>query len=178
MVTEMAFEHLYEKIRDIKDFPTPGILFRDMTPLLEDKKAFREAIDGLAAFFDKNGVDKVIGIDARGFLLASAVAYLLDAGMVVVRKRGKLPSEKIVVEHDLEYGQGALEIHTDAIKEGERIAIIDDVLATGGTAGAAVNLVEQLGGRIVGLAFLIEIRSLPGRKKLSPHQVHSLIGFK
>lgn len=170
------YPHLKAKIREIENFPTPGIQFKDITPLLEDKDAFREAIDGLAGFFKKEKIDKVVGIDARGFLLASAVAYVRHAGMVIVRKKGKLPWNKILREHDLEYGSGSLEIHTDAIKKGEHILIVDDVLATGGTAEAAIKLAEHLGGHIVGAAFLLEL-PLGGRKKLSSYKIESLIHY-
>lgn len=168
-------EHLKEKIREILDFPTPGIKFKDITPLLEDAEAFKEAIDGLVDFFREIKIDKVVGIDARGFLLASAVAYLLNAGMVIVRKKGKLPHQTVVREHDLEYGRGTLEIHVDAIKKGERVLVIDDVLATGGTADAAVKLVEHLGGDVVGLGFLLELSYFPGREKLKNYNISSLI---
>lgn len=168
-------EHLKKKIREIFDFPTPGINFKDITPLLEDAKSFKEAIDGIADFFKRAKADKVVGVDARGFLLASAVAYLLDAGMVIVRKKGKLPHQTILREHDLEYGRGAMEIHVDAIKKGERVIIIDDVLATGGTAEAAVKLAEHLGGKVVGIGFLLELSFLPGRKRLKKYNVNSLI---
>ncbi|KKT30011.1 MAG: Adenine phosphoribosyltransferase [Candidatus Azambacteria bacterium GW2011_GWC2_45_7b] len=154
----------------------PGVNFKDITPLLEDKNAFQEAIDGLVGFFRDEKVDKVVGIDARGFLLASAVAYLLGAGMVIVRKKGKLPYEKILREHDLEYGRGSLEMHTDSIKKGERILIVDDVLATGGTVEAAVKLTEELGGKIIGLGFLLEI-PLGGREKLKNYNIKSLIKY-
>ncbi|KKU20537.1 adenine phosphoribosyltransferase [Candidatus Azambacteria bacterium RIFCSPHIGHO2_01_46_10] len=168
-------EHLKQKIREILDFPTPGIKFKDITPLLEDPESFKEAIDGLVDFFRDIKIDKVVGIDARGFLLASAVAYLLNAGMVIVRKKGKLPHQTIVREHDLEYGRGTLEIHVDAIKKGERVLVIDDVLATGGTADAAVKLVEHLGGDVVGLGFLLELSYFPGREKLKNYNINSLI---
>ncbi len=170
------YSHLKAKIREVKDFPIKGVDFKDITPLLEDKNAFREAIDGLADCFKGLKVDKVVGIDARGFLLASAVAYLLKAGMVIIRKGGKLPWDTIVREHDLEYGRGKLEIHTDAIKKGEQVLIIDDVLATGGTAEAAVHLVEQLGGKILGIGFLLEL-SLGGRERLKRYDVKSLISY-
>ena len=170
------YPHLKAKIREIKDFPMPGINFKDITPLLEDKDAFREAINGLTDFFKDLKIDKVVGIDARGFLLASAVAYLLNAGMVIVRKKGKLPSEKILREHDLEYGRGSLEMHVDAIKPGEKILIIDDVLATGGTVEAAVKLTEELGGQVIGLGFLLEI-PLGGREKLKGYNIKSLIVY-
>ncbi|OGF49143.1 adenine phosphoribosyltransferase [Candidatus Giovannonibacteria bacterium RIFCSPLOWO2_12_FULL_44_25] len=172
----MDWPHLKAKIREIQDFPMPGVNFKDITPLLEDKNAFQEAIDGLVGFFRDEKVDKVVGIDARGFLLASAVAYLLGAGMVIVRKKGKLPYEKILREHDLEYGRGSLEMHTDSIKKGERILIVDDVLATGGTVEAAVKLTEELGGKIIGLGFLLEI-PLGGREKLKNYNIKSLIKY-
>ena len=165
------------KIRNVKHFPIKGITFKDITPLLEDAEIFRSLIDGLAGHFKGAKIDKVVGIDARGFLLASAVAYLLCAGMVIVRKKGKLPYKTIMREHDLEYGKSSLEIHVDAIKKGERILIIDDVLATGGTAGAAVKLVNALHGKIVGLGFLLEITKLGGRKKLRRYRIESLLSF-
>jgi len=172
----MSYPHLKAKIREIRDFPTPGIKFKDITPLLEDKETFREAIDGLANFFRDSVVDKVVGIAARGFLLASAVAYILKAGMVIVRKKGKLPYEKILREHELEYGRGSLELHVDAVKPGEKILIIDDVLATGGTAEAAVKLVEELGGKVIGLGFLLEL-PLDARERLSGYNIQSLVKY-
>src|SRR3972149_9185995 len=172
----MDWPHLKAKIREIQDFPMPGVNFKDITPLLEDKNAFQEAIDGLVGFFRDEKVDKVVRSDARGFLLASAVAYLLGAGMVIVRKKGKLPYEKILREHDLEYGRGSLEMHTDSIKKGARILIVDDVLATGGTVEAAVKLTEELGGKIIGLGFLLEI-PLGGREKLKNYNIKSLIKY-
>jgi len=171
------YDHLKTKIRDIPDFPTPGVIFKDITPLLEDRDAFREAIDGLASFFMDQKIGKVVGIDARGFLLAAPVAYLLGAGLVLVRKKGKLPAEIIREYHELEYGRSSLEIHKDAIKKGERVAIIDDVLATGGTAGAAVRLVEAMDAPIVGIGFLVELREFGGREKLQHYLIHSLIQF-
>ena len=170
------YPHLKEKVREIIDFPTNGINFKDITPLLEDKAAFREIIESLTNFFKDFGVEKVVGIDARGFLLASAVAYLLNSGMAIVRKRGKLPWEKILREHDLEYGKGSLEMHIDSIKKGEKVLVIDDVLATGGTAEAAVKLAEELGGKIVGLGFLLEL-PLGGRTKLQKYKIRSLIKY-
>lgn len=171
----MDYNHYKEKIREVKDFPIPGVSFKDITPLLADGPAFKELIDGLAAFFKDKKVVKVVGIDARGFLLASAVAYLIGAGLVIVRKKGKLPHKTIVTEHDLEYGQGVMEIHVDAIEKGERVVIIDDVLATGGTAEAAVKLVKQLGGEVVGLGFLSELTYFDGRERLKDYDIHSLI---
>ena len=170
------YPRLKAKIREIKNFPTPGISFKDITPLLEDKDAFRESLEGLANFFKDTKPEKVVGIDARGFLLASGVAYLLHAGMVIVRKKGKLPYEKLVREHSLEYGNGSLEMHIDSIKKGERVLIIDDVLATGGTAEAAIKLAEALGGHIVGYEFLLEL-PLGGREKLKHYKLKSLIAF-
>lgn len=170
----MSYPHLRAKIREIENFPIDGINFKDITPLLEDRTSLREAIDTLAGRFKGERVDKVVGIDARGFILAAPVAYVLNAGLVIVRKRGKLPWEKIIQEHDLEYGKGALEIHVDAIKEGERVLVIDDVLATGGTVEAAVGLVEDLKGEVVGLGFLLEI-PLGGRERLSKYKIGSLI---
>ena len=170
------YSHLKAKIREVLDFPIKGINFKDITPLLEDKNTFREAVDGLVLHFKGRPIDKVVGIDARGFLLASAVAYLIGAGMVIVRKKGKLPYETIVREHDLEYGRGTLEIHTDAIKKGEKVLIIDDVLATGGTVEAAAKLVENLGGIVVGVGLLLEL-SLGGRKRLREYDIVSLIKY-
>src|SRR3989344_7977281 len=151
------YPYLKTKIREIKDYPTSGIDFKDITPLLEDKRAFREAIEGIANFFKKIKVDKIVGIESRGFLFASGVAYLLNTGVVMVRKKDKLPSQKILREHSLEYGSGSLEMHTDSVAHGEQIVVIDDVLATGGTAEAAINLTEHLGGHIIGTGFLIEL---------------------
>ncbi len=170
------YPHLRAKIREIENFPTPGVNFKDITPLLEDGALFREAVDELADFFAGEQAKKVVGIDARGFLLASPVAYLLKTGLVIVRKKGKLPYETILREHDLEYGHGSLEIHTDAIKRGERVLIVDDVLATGGTAGAAAKLVEDLGGIVVGIGFLLEL-PLGGRERLSQYTIKSLIRY-
>lgn len=166
-----------EKIREVKDFPIPNVSFKDITPLLADTESFRALIDDLVGFFKDVQVDKVLGIDARGFLLAAPVAYALDKGISIVRKKGKLPYQTIVTEHDLEYGRGTMEIHIDAVKKGEKILIIDDVLATGGTAEAAVKLVEKLGGKVVGLGFLLELQEFNGRNKIKGHNIQSLITF-
>lgn len=176
MVMEQYAE-LKAKLRLVNDFPTPGVEFYDITPLFEDTAAFRKAIDGIAAFYKTEKIDKVVGIDARGFLVASPVAYVLGAGLALVRKKGKLPSEIIREHHELEYGKSALEIHVDAIKKGERVVIVDDVLATGGTAGAALRLVENLGGIVVGLDFLVEITKFEGRKRFPGHIIHSLVVY-
>lgn len=171
------YDHLKLKIREIPDFPTPGIRFKDITPLLEDARAFREVIDALVEAFRGEKIDKIVGIDARGFLLAAPVAYLLKTGLVIVRKKGKLPFDIIREYHELEYGKASMEIHIDSIKKGERVMIIDDVFATGGTADAAVRLVKKLKAHIVGLGFLVELSDLGGRKRLKDYRVHSLIVY-
>lgn len=172
------YSDLKTKLREIPDFPTKGVTFYDITPLFEDPKAFRRSIDAFVNLYRSENVDKVVGIDARGFLIASPVAYLLGAGLVIVRKKGKLPSEIIREHHELEYGRSSLEIHVDAIKKGERTIIIDDVLATGGTADAAVRLVKNLGGEIVGVGFLVEIAKFEGRKRFPEYKTHSLIVYE
>jgi adenine phosphoribosyltransferase len=163
-----------EHIRDIADYPTPGVTFRDITPLLGDADAFRRAVDELAARFEGVAVSRVLGIEARGFIIAAPIAYLMDAGFVPVRKAGKLPWAVVREEYDLEYGTDKLEIHRDAIRPGERVLVIDDVLATGGTASATCRLVEELGGEIVGLGFMLEIDGLGGRTRLGERIVESL----
>lgn len=168
---------LKEHIRDIPDFPKPGVVFKDITPLLGDAEAFRSTIDGVAAPFVDHGVDKVLGVEARGFIAAAPVAYRFGAGFVPVRKAGKLPWDIEREEYELEYGTDLLEIHRDAIKPGERALIVDDVLATGGTAAATVRLVEKLGGVVVGLGFIIELGFLGGRGKLEGHRVVSLLTY-
>ena len=168
---------LRERIRDIPDFPQPGIVFKDITPLLADEVSFSTVIDMVVAHFGRGNVDKVVGIEARGFIVASPVAYHFGAGFVPVRKAGKLPWKTEGESYELEYGNETLEIHADAIAEGERIAIVDDVLATGGTASATARLVERLGGRVVGLAFLIELAFLKGRERLAGYDVLSLLEY-
>ncbi|GIW43433.1 MAG: adenine phosphoribosyltransferase [Candidatus Binatia bacterium] len=163
-------------IRDIPNFPKPGIVFRDVTPLLAHGPAFRSAVDLLASPY-KGGVDVVLGIESRGFIFGAAVAYALGAGLVVVRKPGKLPAEKIRAAYELEYGTDALEIHRDAFEGATRVLIVDDLLATGGTASAACELVERLGGEVVACAFVIELTALGGRQRLAPRQVLSLIQY-
>ncbi|RLD13515.1 MAG: adenine phosphoribosyltransferase [Caldiserica bacterium] len=162
-------------IRNIPDFPQKGILFRDITPLLRDFEAFKYAIDSIYEKHKDEGIDVVVGIEARGFILASTIAYRLGAGFVPVRKPGKLPWKTVRKEYELEYGMAILEIHEDAIKKGERVLIVDDVLATGGTAKATVDLVEKLGGNVVGISFLIELEGLNGREKLKDYNVFSLM---
>lgn len=169
---------LKKKIRNIPDFPEKGIIFRDIGPLLEDKNVFSFAINQLVKKFRNKRIDKVVGVDARGFILAGILAHRLEAGMVMVRKKGKLPYETEAEEFDLEYGKATLEIHKDSIKPGERVLLIDDVLATGGTMAATAKLIEKLKGKIVGIAFLIILDYLPGRKKLKNYPLFSLINYK
>ena len=163
-----------ELVRDISDYPTSGVTFRDITPLLADAEGFRRSIDELVGRFDGLQVDRVLGMEARGFIVAAPVAYSMHASFVPVRKAGKLPWAVVREEYALEYGRDKLEMHRDAIHPGERILVIDDVLATGGTAEATVKLVEALGGSVVGLGFLLEIGGLGGREKLAGHRVESL----
>jgi len=169
---------LKKKIRNIPDFPQKGIIFRDIGPLLEDKRALKKVIDQLVKKFKGKKIDKVVGIDARGFILAGILADRLKAGMVMVRKKGKLPYKTESQEFDLEYGKGILEIHRDSIKKGEKVLLVDDVLATGGTMLATAKLVEKLKGKIVGIAFLITLDYLPGKEKLKDYQVFSLVNYK
>ena len=164
-------------VRDIPDFPKPGILFRDITPLMASPKAFRTAVDGLAAYGRSVGARLVIGAEARGFLLGPAVANDMDAGFVLARKPGKLPYETVTAEYELEYGTDRLELHSDAITPGTRVLVHDDLLATGGTASALCSLVEQLGGTVAGCGFLIELAFLHGRERLAGYHVHSLIAY-
>jgi adenine phosphoribosyltransferase len=164
-------------IRDLPDFPKKGVVFRDITTLLKDKDAYHQVIDAFYDHYKGQSIDLVVGIEARGFLLASTLAYKLGAGVVPVRKPGKLPAQTLRVEYHLEYGKDALEIHRDAIAEGQRVLIVDDLLATGGTISATCEMVEKLGGHIVGIAFLIELDFLRGREKLAGHQVLSLIHY-
>ena len=171
-------DHLKQHIREVPDFPKPGINFYDITTLLKHPEGFRQTVDALAAQFKGEQVDTVIGIEARGFIFAPAMAYQLGAGFVPARKPGKLPSECASVSYDLEYGQDALQIHRDAVGAGHRVLIADDLLATGGTARAVVNLVEQLGGTVVGLAFVVELEFLPGRERLRGYDVRSLIKYQ
>src|SRR3954447_10455938 len=162
-------------VRDIPDFPRPGVVFKDITPLLADAASFAAVIDGLAAPFSDHGIDKVLGIEARGFIAAAPVADRLGVGFVPVRKAGKLPWHVEKEEYVLEYGTDLLEIHRDAIAPGQRALIVDDVMATGGTAAATIRLVEKLGAKVAGLAFIIELGFLHGRDHVRDHEVHSLI---
>ena len=170
-------EHLKAKIRHVPDFPKPGILFYDITTLLSDPTGLRDTIDALTAPYAGQGVDRVVGIESRGFILASAVADRLGAGFVPIRKPGKLPAATIGESYALEYGRDALEIHADALGRGHRVLIVDDVLATGGTARAALNLVQRLGGAVHAAAFLIELDFLKGRDKLIDATVFSVLQY-
>ena len=164
-------------IAAIKDFPKEGILFRDMTPLLQDKDAMKYTIDKISEFAKSVGAEVVAGPEARGFIFGTPVAYGLNIGFVPVRKPGKLPRKTIDYNYDLEYGTNTLCMHEDAIKKGQKVIIIDDLLATGGTVEAAIKLIEQLGGEVVGLAFLIELDDLKGREKLKGYNVMSLLHY-
>ncbi len=170
-------EQLRALIREVPDFPKPGINFYDITTLLKNAHGLRATLDGLASRFSGQQVDQVVGIESRGFLFAPHVALHLGAGFVPVRKPGKLPSEVASEDYDLEYGQDRLEIHSDAVTEGTRVVIVDDVIATGGSAAATARLVEGLGGVIVGFGFVIELEFLGGRARLGSHPVHSLITY-
>ena len=168
---------LKAQIRNIPDFPKPGILFRDITTLLKDKKAFKLAVDTLAKKYKNKKIDLVVAVEARGFILGGAIAHKLGAGFVPVRKKGKLPAKANAVTYDLEYGSDTLEIHHDAISRENRVLIVDDLLATGGTVKAVTDLVKQLEGKIVGIAFLIELLDLKGRDKLKDYPLFSLIKY-
>jgi len=168
---------LKSKIRHVPDFPKAGILFYDITTLLQDRGGFRAAIDSVAAPFADRGIDVVVGIESRGFIFGAAVADRIGAGFSPVRKPGKLPSQTIRATYALEYGTDSLEMHRDAISRGQRVLIVDDLLATGGTARAATDLVKQLGGQIEGLGFLIELVALGGRTKLEGERVHTVLQY-
>lgn len=168
---------LRAKIRDIKDFPTEGILFKDITTLLKDASAFRCVVDRLAERYGNERVDVVVAVESRGFIFGGALAHQLGAGFVPVRKLGKLPGKTIEVEYELEYGRDALAMHEDAIRTGQRVLAVDDLLATGGTMAATLRLIEQLGGHVVGVVFLIELAFLHGREKLKSYPLHSLIVY-
>jgi adenine phosphoribosyltransferase len=170
-------EDLRKYIRDIPNFPKEGIIFHDITTLLQNAKAFGQAIDMMAETLTGKGVEYLIGIEARGFIFASALAYKLRTGLVIVRKLGKLPFEKINASYDLEYGKDIMEVHRDAISGGSKVVLVDDLLATGGTAAAVGNLVNKLGGEIVGYSFLVELTELKGRERLKPYPVWSVLEF-
>ncbi|MEO5633987.1 adenine phosphoribosyltransferase [Gaiella sp.] len=164
-------------IRDVPDFPSEGILFKDVMPLLADPAAFRESIDRLAAWAGPRAPDVILGAEARGFIFGGALAYALGCGFVTARKPGKLPWTTVEASYDLEYGTDALQVHIDAIQKGARVIVLDDVLATGGTAHAKIDLVNQLGGQVVGALFLIELSFLHGRDRIAGTDVHALIDY-
>jgi adenine phosphoribosyltransferase len=168
---------LKARIRHVPDFPKAGILFYDVTTLLRDREGFRMAVDGMATPYIDQGIDLVVGIESRGFILGSAVADRIGAGFVPVRKLGKLPAPTVRASYALEYGTDSLEMHKDAIEPGQRVVIVDDLLATGGTASATVQLVKQLGGRVVGVALLIELVALNGRAKLDGENLHVVLKY-
>lgn len=170
-----AADTLRAAIRDVVDFPKPGIVFKDITPILADPSHFRDAITLLAASAEGERIDKVVGIDARGFIFAAAVADRLGAGFVPVRKKGKLPWKTRQMAYSLEYGESVIELHEDAVAPGETVLLVDDLLATGGTAGAALALLDQLGAHVAGVAFLIELAFLDGREKLGDHRIESVL---
>jgi adenine phosphoribosyltransferase len=173
----MSAEDLRAKIREIPDFPKPGILFYDITTLLKDPDAFHESIDLMLEPYKDERVDIVVGMESRGFIFSAPMAYQLKAGLVPVRKLGKLPAETITVEYALEYGSNTLEIHRDAIEAGQRVLIVDDLLATGGTVRGTIELVERLKGQVVGLAFLVELDFLKGRERLEGRRVTSVVSY-
>ncbi len=164
-------------IREVPNFPKPGILFYDITPLLNDPDCFRAIIDECIQKYQNAGITRIVGIESRGFILGSPLAYHLKTGFVPVRKPGKLPADVFEVKYNLEYGSNSLAIHRDAIREGERVLIVDDLLATGGTAGATVHLIRQLGGDIAGVVFLVELLGLEGRKQLDGCEIYSIITY-
>jgi adenine phosphoribosyltransferase len=173
----VSVEDLRSKIREIPDFPKPGILFYDITTLLKDPAAFRESIRLMMEPFRNEKVDIVVGMESRGFIFSAPMAYELGAGLVPVRKLGKLPAETLSVEYALEYGSNTLEIHRDSIEPGQRVLIVDDLLATGGTVQGTIELVERLKGEVAGLAFLVELDYLHGRARLTGHRVTSVIRY-
>ncbi|HEY8990612.1 MAG TPA: adenine phosphoribosyltransferase [Luteolibacter sp.] len=164
-------------VRDVADFPKPGIVFKDITPILADGALFRDAVSRLCDTAGDQRVDKIVGIDARGFIFAAAVADRLGLGFVPVRKKGKLPWKTRQTAYALEYGEAIVELHEDAVRPGERVLLVDDLLATGGTAAAALQLLDGLGAEIAGISFLIELGFLHGREKLHPHPIHSVLRY-
>lgn len=168
---------LKQSIRDVPDFPKKGIIFKDITTLLNDPKRFKQAVDAMASLYKGKGIDNVVCIEARGFIFGSVLAYKLGAGLVIVRKKGKLPSKTYEVSYDLEYGQDTLAIHQDSLKKNSNVLIVDDVLATGGTIAAVCRLLKKCKAKVSGICFLIELDFLNGRKKLKGYKVDSLINY-
>ena len=175
---DSAVAMIKDLVRDVPDFPKPGVTFKDITPLLADPHGFAGCVDALARHFEDAGVDKVLGVEARGFIVAAPVAYRLGAGFVPVRKKGKLPAAVYSDTYDLEYGSDTLEVHRDALQPGERALVVDDVLATGGTAAATCRLVEQLGAKTVGFGCVLELGFLRGRRKLGQLPVAALVSYE
>lgn len=169
--------NLKEKIRNIPDFPKKGIIFFDITTLIRDGEAFKFAVDEMVKFYKDRKIDAIMGAESRGFIFGSAVAYKLGVGFIPVRKPGKLPYKTCQVSYDLEYGSSCLEMHVDAIKKGDNILIVDDLIATGGTAKAMIDIIEKMEGKVVGLSFLVELSFLNPRKILEAYEVHSLVEF-
>ncbi len=176
-MTRDAEAGLRAKIRDVPDFPIPGVLFRDITPVLQDATAFHDSIDLIGDLYDPASYDVIVGMESRGFVFGATVAYKFQRGFVPIRKLGKLPAEKISVEYALEYGSNTLEMHRDGIQPGQRTLIIDDLLATGGTCRASIDLVQRVGGIVVGTAFLVELDFLKGRERLGNYEVRSVLRF-
>ena len=174
----MKREHLEDYVLTIPDFPQKGIMFRDITSLVQDPDGLQDAVDGLIRALEGVDFDVVLGLESRGFIFGTAIAYAMHKGFVPVRKKGKLPRETVSAKYDLEYGQAEIEIHKDAIKPGEKVVIVDDLIATGGTIEAAAKLVEQLGGEVVKIIFLMELAGLHGREKLSKYDVESVIRYE
>ena len=170
-------EELKRLIREVPDFPKPGILFYDLTTLLMDKSGLQKVIDGLTEEYQGQSIDKVVGIESRGFFFAPSLAYNLNTGFVPVRKKGKLPAETISASYELEYGEDILEMHKDAIEQDQRVLIVDDLIATGGTAAATAQMVRQLGGEVVALAFIVELEALNGVAKLDGYEVFSMLKY-
>ena len=170
-------EELKSLIREVPDFPKPGILFYDLTTLLMDNSGLQKVIDGLTEEYQGHSIDKVVGIESRGFFFAPSLAYNLNTGFVPVRKKGKLPAETISASYELEYGEDILEMHKDAIQQNQRVLIVDDLIATGGTAAATAQMVRQLGGEVVALAFIVELEALNGAAKLEGYEVFSMLKY-
>jgi adenine phosphoribosyltransferase len=176
-VTVTSADDLRKLIREVPDFPKPGILFYDITTLLKDPAAFRQVIDRMVEQVRGTEIDVVVGMESRGFIFSAPIAYQLNAGFVPVRKLGKLPAETIEVEYALEYGTATLEIHRDAIQEGQRVLIVDDLLATGGTVKGTIELIQRLGGHVAGLSFMVELSALHGREQLSEFTINALLTY-
>ena len=173
----VSVDHIKQYIRDIPDFPQPGVLYRDITPLLGNVAAFEAVLDALAAHYRDTTIEAIVAVESRGFIFGAPLAYILGVPFVTARKFGKLPYTTINVGYQLEYGEAIIEMHTDAIAPGQRVLIVDDLLATGGTTAATVQLVEKLGGAVVGVAFVIELTFLNGRERLGNHDVFALIQY-